>query len=403
MLNEHYFTSKELMYDTKVNMFVSPHDYRKLIEYKKTLMGKSKYIKVVNLKTFNDNPVHYSLSCDLLDSVNASLKTILTDITVKNSSLVSRNFDDITLSRIYSEIEGSLNIESVPTTRKVVDDIAKEKRTPKNKNEQIIKNMIDAIDYVNKMPEFTDENLYKLYNLLSYECLDEEDKLIGSNHYRHDAVEVGGYLGCPADKVQDCMDSLFDFVKENLKNVEYLNFLPHIVHYYILYVHPYFDYNGRTARMVSYWISILSTKGVFPPVISEAISQTKSQYYDVLSETRDFGNDLTYFLTYIFEMSTKYYLVYKNIEEISQELMNDGIIITPSEKAYYKKILVSNKGKFSHVEFSRWININISKQGALKILNKLESYGLLTSSISKSNVKLFEINGEKIRYKFINQ
>ena len=126
MLTEHYYTSKEMMYDTKFNLFVSPHEYRKLIDYKKSLMDTNdKYIKVIGLKTFNDNPIHYSLCSDLLDSLNASLKTILTDITVKNSSLVSRNFDDITLSRIYSEIEGSLNIESVPTTRKVVDDIAK--------------------------------------------------------------------------------------------------------------------------------------------------------------------------------------------------------------------------------------------------------------------------------------
>ena len=31
-----------------------------------------------------------------------------------------------------------------------------------------------------------------------------------------------------------------------------------IVQYYILYIHPYFDFNGRTARMAFIWILYLN-------------------------------------------------------------------------------------------------------------------------------------------------
>jgi Fic family protein len=166
-------------------------------------------------------------------------------------------------------------------------------------------------------------------------------------------------------------------------------------------VHPYFDFNGRTARMVSYWISLLINRTILPPVVSEAINQTKSQYYEALSETRDSNNDLSYFLLYIFNISTKYILAYKNIEEISQDLMNkQSVVLTSTEKSYFKKILISNKGKFTHNEFTQRIGVNMSKQGALKVLNAFEEYGLLTSETSKSNNKLFEINHKIIKYAF---
>ena len=311
--------------------------------------------------------------------------------------------DDILLSRIYSEVEGTLNIESVPTTRKAVVEIATGKRDPKTLNEQIIKNMIDGVTFINKCPDFNEDNLYRLYNILSSGCLDEEDKLIDGNIYRHDAVEVGGYYGCPQNKIKECMDSLFSFVNNHLNDPLLFQYLPHIAHYYVLYIHPYFDYNGRTARMVSYWISLLNNKRMFPPVISEAINQTKNQYYRAISESRDSGNDISYFLLYIFKVAVNYFLTYKNIEEIEQTLKNNSVVLSNNDKAYFKKILISNKGKFTYNDFIKWINVDMTKQGALKILNSFCEYGLLNSDTSSSNKKLFEVNQEMIRYNICNK
>lgn len=402
MLSEHYFSSRELMYSGDLKNRLSRYEYDEFLKYKQGLIeSKNDFIRKPSLKTFNNAPIHFARAFDLVSSVKIYLKAVLEDLAQNNfSTMFSRNVNDITLSRIYSEIEGSLNIESVPTTRKVVDELAKGKRIPQDKNDQIIKNMLDAIKFVNQAPEFNDDNLFALYNILSNGCLDDEDKLLNGNHYRHDQVEVGGYTGCPVNQIKECMDSLFDFVNHNMKNPEFINFLPHIAHYYIAYVHPYFDYNGRTARMVSYWVSILLNKDIIPPVVSEAINQTKSKYYEALSESRDANNDLTYFFIYIFDISTRYCFAYRNIEDISQELMNKkSIVLSASEKSYFKKILISNKGKFTHNEFTQWIGVNMSKQGALKVLNAFEEYGLLTSETSKSNNKLFEINKNMIKYR----
>ena len=399
LVGRKYFTSRELKYDNDVGIHLSPYDYKQFVLFKdKEVLNENKFYKTLDLKTFNDSGVYFCYSSELIAIMNSYLDLILDDILKGNKPMMVRNMDDITLSRIYSEVEGTLNIEAVPTTRKVVAEIAQGKRDPKTLNEQIIKNMIDGIDFVNKCPDFNEENLYLLYNILSKGCLDEEDKLINGNHYRHDGVEIGGYNGCPFGKIKECMDSLFKFIEENKTGKRLSPFLPHIAHYYVLYIHPYFDYNGRTARMVSYWVSLLCNKQMVPTVISEAINQTKSQYYSAISETRDADNDLTYFLTYIFNISIDYILAYKNIEEIDQALKNKSITLSSVDKAYFKKILICNKGKFTHNDFTKWIDVNMTKQGALKELNNLCEYGLLKSEASKSGKKMFEINRAAIKY-----
>lgn len=401
MLLERYYTSKELLYDTKVNILLSYYEYQELLKYKDELIeNNSTDIIKLNLKSFNGGCIHFSKAFELTALQGEYYKIIINDALRTSQVLSIRHMDDITRSRIYSEVEGTLNTESIPTTRKAIDDFSRGKRDPKTLNDQIILNMIKGIEFVNTLPEFNKDNLFKLYNILSNGCLSKEDELLANNYYRHDGVEVGTYTGCPVNKIDECLNSLFEFVNSNLSNNnnDIFMLLPHIAHYYILYIHPYFDYNGRTARMVSYWISLLTNGKIVPPIVSEAINQTKNLYYYSLSETRDTHNDLTYFLIYIYDISIKYMLTYLNIEEISSILKNQNNILTALEKNYLKKILISCKGKFTHTDFIKWIGVNMSKQGAFKILNTFEKYNILVSTITNTKKKQFTVNKEMIKY-----
>lgn len=97
--------------------------------------------------------------------------------------------------------------------------------------------------------------------------------------------------------------------------------LPFIVHYYFLYIHPYPDYNGRTARMVSLFVSMLIGEDKFlPTYISDAINDNESEYYKYIDYSRNSHNDITYFITFLFNLSNKYYMLYKNIEYIKELL-----------------------------------------------------------------------------------
>ena len=68
------------------------------------------------------------------------LSTLIKDYAENKDFLTNRNIDQIMLSRIFSEVEGTLNIENVPTTHKRIKEIFESKELT-DKNDIIIKNM----------------------------------------------------------------------------------------------------------------------------------------------------------------------------------------------------------------------------------------------------------------------
>lgn len=400
-LSEKYYSPKELMYSSEPGLYLSPFDYKKYLDYVEKVIETIKdYSYDLNLKSFNSKHIFYLANEELL-SLNDSYISLLREAATGNKPLVASIFNDVIYkSRLYSEIEGTLNVENVPTTRKRLKQLLEKEIEPENLNDVIIKNMEEGIKFVYSQPEFNKDNLLKLYKILSKGCLKEKDEIKEGQYYRDDEVEIDNYPGCPTKKVNECMDSLFAFAKKSIEKDDGLQlfYLPHICHYYILYIHPYFDYNGRTARMVSLWINLMVNDELMPPLISEAINQNKNEYYKALRNSREARNDITYFLIYILKTAISYILSYKDLEVVNQFVKNQGNVLTETELNYVKKILVSYKGKFSYQDFIKNSQIEISKQGAFKILNKFVDLKILVVVDTPSKVKLFDINNKVIKY-----
>lgn len=396
-----YFAPKQLIYDDSVGVFLTPFEYKNYLDYLDN--NDTKFIDKLSLKVFNHKNIYYMLPMGLQALMNNYMDLVIDDYAKHSSFISNRYFAEFKKSRIYSEIEGTLNVENVPTTRKRLKELLEDNVPAVSKNDIIIKNMGAAVEFVENVPEFNKENLFKLYSILSKDCLEKDNELRPGDYYRYDTVTIDRYAGCDVDKIEECMNSLFDFVaislsqKDDKKLTKLL--LPHICHYYLLYIHPYFDYNGRTARMVSYWVYLLTKSTYFPPIISEAINQTKSLYYRAIELSRDAHNDITYFLKYIFKISIQYMLCYSNLDLVVSHAKNKGIILTSTEINYLKRIFVSYEGKFAYYDFLKMCNIEMSKQGALKILNKFIECGALVECETKSKTKLFDINTIIATYK----
>lgn len=385
-----YYTLKDLKYNSKFNIKLNNDELIKFKEYKE---NNSDY--KLTLKSFNSKFIffnnHQSLNDELREFTNYNTKYFQTN----NISLMDKKFSNIMISRILSEIEGTLSIENIPTTRKNIQNVLSSKKI-KSPNDIIIKNMDNGIRFILEQPKFNKENLFKLYTIISDQSLSEDLVLKNNEYYRYDKVYIDTYDGCDVTLISQCMDSLFDFINDNLNektNMKY--YLPHIAHYYILYIHPYFDFNGRCARLVSLWISVLGNIYEHPLYISEAINDNKKDYYTAITNTRDMNNDLTYFFKYIFEISNKFYLLYENIESIEKHLLNNAIILTLTESYYLKRILSKlNTTYFNQKMFIEFVNLEMTKQGALKILNKFEEYNVLKSIKNNKNQKMFYVNVE---------
>ena len=136
--------------------------------------------------------------------------------------------------------------------------------------------------------------------------LSNDDKLEDNNLYRHDTVYVVSdhveHSGLDYKKVPEFMKSLIVFANAEDDINDLIKAA--IIHFYIAYVHPYFDGNGRIARLVHLWFLIQKgyQSALFIP-FSSKIEKSRKAYYDAyttIEENKKLSGviDITPFVLY---------------------------------------------------------------------------------------------------------
>ena len=107
-----YYTIEDLRYNKNVGALLSKEELNSFFGIKNNLIEQGyKHIIKLPLKTFNSKYIFYVSGLYLLNNIKEYLSAIIEDFKQNQSFLTSRNFDDILLSRIFSEVEGTLNIK----------------------------------------------------------------------------------------------------------------------------------------------------------------------------------------------------------------------------------------------------------------------------------------------------
>ena len=143
VLGEKYYSVEDLRYNQKVGIMLSKEQFFKFLSLKEKLAEENEYVKILPLKTFNSKHCFYVNGLYLNLTKNEYLEILISDLELNQSLLFDRNVEDILNSRLFSEIEGTLNIENVPTTHKRIAEIH-ESDNLTDKNDIIIKNVIMA-------------------------------------------------------------------------------------------------------------------------------------------------------------------------------------------------------------------------------------------------------------------
>ena len=317
--------------------------------------------------------------------------------------LINLHDDDLINGFIFSEIESSLAIEGIRSTRSQIEKInTSAYKDLKSSNEIIVKNMLNAYSYI-QTNSINKENILTLYNIISNNCLKEDEKLLQDNYYRHEEVEIIGINERVVDKgvnhikLNELMDDLIKYIHTN-KSLDDHNLAPHIIHYYLIYLHPYFDYNGRMARVLSYWYSIQYNPLFSSLFISEAINnpKNKTRYYNAISLSRKTNNDITYFLEYMADIIIEYSKVYINYYNILETLLGNGEAISKGIQNTLKTVLIMYSIKDDYFDWKKYklhSSDNFSKVQYLKNLNKLLDLNILIVKKQKK-VNLYKLNSK---------
>ena len=207
------------------------------------------------------------------------------------------------------EIVATSAIENIDFSRDSVRNILKG-YAPKNDQESRILGIKKGLEFIaDTSNKITEENLHKLYMMTVGDFLEGDDRLNDGEFYRHDTVSIVGsqieHMGVNYKKIPGLMKVLIEFINTD----DGINDLVKaaIVHFYFAYVHPYFDGNGRTARLMHLWFLIQKgyQSALFIP-FSGLIEKSRKAYYDAFSAVEDnqiFSGviDVTPFVLYFIE------------------------------------------------------------------------------------------------------
>lgn len=181
------------------------------------------------------------------------------------------------------EIVATSAIESIDFSRDSVRKILKG-MAPKDEQENRILGIKHGLEFIaDTSNKITEENLFKLYMMTVGDFLTGDDKLAEGNFYRHDTVYIVSdhveHSGLDYKKVPEFMKSLIAFVNTEDDTNDLIKAA--IIHFYIAFVHPYFDGNGRMARLVHLWFLIQKgyQSALFIPFSSQ-IEKSRKAYYD---------------------------------------------------------------------------------------------------------------------------
>ena len=206
------------------------------------------------------------------------------------------------------EIVSTFRIEQVDTSRESVRRILSG-QAPKNDEEHRIYGMKLGLEFIADVSHtITEENLFRLYQMTIGDFLPEEDRLLPGNLYRHDNVYIVGgkveHTGLPWQRLPAYMAELVAFAAEAAQN-DLVKAA--ILHFALAYLHPYFDGNGRMARLLHLWYLVQQgyTSALFVPM-SRFIEESRSRYYKaytLVEQNQQISGvlDVTPFLTYFAE------------------------------------------------------------------------------------------------------
>lgn len=164
-----------------------------------------------------------------------------------------------------------------------------------------------------------------------------------------------------------------------------------IIHHQFESVHPFYDGNGRTGRIIN--ILYLVKSGLLDsPVLylSRFINQEKAQYYKLLQSVRT-NNDWEAFVLFMLEgveqTSKQTTEIIRNIKLLMQS--HKDIIKTKLPKIYSQDLLNNLfKHPYTKIEFAA-DELLVERRTAAKHLNQLVDIGLLTKTkVHKENYYL---------------
>lgn len=304
---------------------------------------------------------------------------------------------EIFISRgIIEEAIASSQLEGAHTSRLAAKKLILENRQPSNASEQMIVNNYKAMLILEdqyKDRKLSRELLFEFHSILTDKTIDISEQ----KRFRKDSddIVVGGQIGSemytahvpPGENfLEKEIDKLIKYANNELNEGFIHPVIKAIfIHFWVGYLHPFTDGNGRLERTLFYWYLLQNGYWTFSYLpISTVIKKSPTQYAMAYIYSEQDSYDLTYFFDYHMK---KILQSMDEFDDYVQKQLNQNKKI---KNMLSTKIVLNNRQKQLLFYFvtevdattttSSYATLNtISRQTAAKDLKFLENEGLIES------------------------
>jgi Fic family protein len=203
-------------------------------------------------------------------------------------------------------------IEGNTLTEEELDQIAAGQDLPPSRQYQQkeVQNVLDALNLLlkelveEKTPEKITVQLIRRFHEMVSKGLDGSYGDPG--HFRRKNVVVGNYRPPSFDLLENLLKQFCDWLLKQFHYSGSQNFDDTIIqavisHVYIAWIHPFLDGNGRTARLLEFYLLLRAgVPDIASHLLSNHYNNTRDEYYRQLQNAAETG-DLSGFIQYALE------------------------------------------------------------------------------------------------------
>lgn len=254
-----------------------------------------------------------TFSYGLLDTMHRSLHHIdqrcsgevAMDEVVTSEKLAGRGF---LVNSLMEEAIRSSQLEGATTSQRAAKEMLKSGREPRNRSERMIANNYRALQFMREeMGEhLSPDSVLELHRIVTEGTL--EDPASAGRLQRPGEPRVAVFdrddgepihTPPPAAELPGRMQLMCEFANQGEEAEPFIHpvIRATLLHFWLAYDHPFLDGNGRTARILFFWL--MRTRGYWLAEylpISRFIREAPAQYARAFIEVETDGGDTTYFL-----------------------------------------------------------------------------------------------------------
>jgi Fic family protein len=314
--------------------------------------------------------------------------------------LINRNVSmraDFLLDSTIEEAITSAIYEGAHSTRAQAEQLIASGARPKTKDEWMLINNFKAMRWIqtNHHRTLSKEMILQLHKLVTENTLEGDDANF-SGQFRNDKVYVGPHEGINYRLIENSLDEMIELTTNNRR---YFHPLVKgiLIHYFIGYVHPFFDGNGRTARALFYYKAMRNELNYVELLsVSAYLKDHGEQYEKAFEKVKDNDYDITYFIDFCLDSMVS------ALKEVSRKVnyllrmtdLKERFGLSDNQVGLLQRMALHKFRAIGAEEYA--MQISKSREFARQELKQLLAAGLVTEA--KSGKKLvYKVNATRLK------